>query len=450
MAEQRTEHAARLVDPAEFRADAFRRKTLSPGVVLIIGKRPRARKTEAQALRFDVEQFTPAAAREWAERHGFRVQSWGYANPCGTENPDGDRLPSAPMKAIDDAGHQLVRVASFLQNEVYPASDADRKRYVEASVALVEAASFAVRASGLREPRTMTQGAGFKIDVAMRHVPELAPRRAANPDAPERVEIPHPAVAIAVATSADLPPMEDSDDQVENPADPFWQQAGVRELQRRRRHGAEWTTRTGQRILTETREPDFAKFKRDLAARVERAGGRIVRWHPYRSNPEAPNEPDDNPRELVQIANARELTLADGMVYKWTVAERWPLLTLPGAERLPPGRGRLFLVSPSGATRPEAAGERPRAARTFETWTARPPRREFDLDVPAADEFTPIGHAVNIVYRSDKWGRPNTDWTHPFKKSNPPQVGVVGTQAQPRAVTVYGGAFRVTNRGLVD
>lgn len=73
----RTEHSVRVRSPRGY--DRFRRKTLAGGVDAIIGFRDGG--SEIQALRFDAGRFTPAAARRWAEGHGFRVMRLEPAKP---------------------------------------------------------------------------------------------------------------------------------------------------------------------------------------------------------------------------------------------------------------------------------------------------------------------------------------------------------------------------------
>jgi hypothetical protein len=427
----RTEHAARIAPPEEFRADSFRRKRIAPGVTLVLGKRGRERATSTQSIRFAEDQFTADQARAWLERQGYRPTAFEAAN--AGENPDGARreatLRAAPVEQIDRAAHDLVRIASRLQADVYPVSALGRGGYVAAAVALIEAASATARASALEDPFELLDVARSKIDDAINLVPHLMPRRN-EPENPEN-------------------------DLAENPADPFWREAGLRELQRKRRHGAIWQTKRGDTILTESREPDFARFKASLSERVKRSGGRIVSWHPYRGNPEAANPttspaPEGNPRELVQIGIARQLDLEDGTRFRWTVAEAWPVLVEAGAESAEAGRARVYLVSPGTRGAPGPAGDAgERAARTFETWHGFDARKVYQLDVPEPGEFKACGRAAQIVYRSDKWeGRP-VDYVHDFKRSDPPDVLCCGAADSPRALMLRGGQLRVTRRGLV-
>jgi len=167
--------------------------------------------------------------------------------------------------------------------------------------------------------------------------------------------------------------------------------------------------------------------------------------------------PSSNPRGLVQLGGARQLdvTIADGegkvRRYRWTLADDWRTLAPAGAEALPAGAGRLFLVPPPSSSSSEPPADSA-GVRTFVEWHQFEPREAFSADVPTVSEFsTRLGTARSIVYRSDKWqpGEP-LDYEHEFKPSDPPCVFVIGNVEAPRSVLVRGGAFRVTARGLVD
>ncbi len=64
------EHAARQLDPRGFLR--FVRKRFAPGVSAILGF-DAAGRSHVQSLRFDRALFTPAEARSWLARHGFRT-----------------------------------------------------------------------------------------------------------------------------------------------------------------------------------------------------------------------------------------------------------------------------------------------------------------------------------------------------------------------------------------
>lgn len=65
------EHAARQLDPGSF--VRFARKRLAPGVSAILGIDAQGT-SHVQSVRFEKDQFTPAEARGWLARHGFRTE----------------------------------------------------------------------------------------------------------------------------------------------------------------------------------------------------------------------------------------------------------------------------------------------------------------------------------------------------------------------------------------
>ncbi len=64
-----SEHAARVVDPGKFEPDSFRRKNITSGVDIIIGKLKGQDTTTTQSYRFDKEKFTPEQAKKWLKEH---------------------------------------------------------------------------------------------------------------------------------------------------------------------------------------------------------------------------------------------------------------------------------------------------------------------------------------------------------------------------------------------
>jgi len=63
------EHSGRVLDPNKFEEDSFRRKNITAGIDMILGKLKGKTKMVAQAYRFDKEMFTPAEAKKWLEDH---------------------------------------------------------------------------------------------------------------------------------------------------------------------------------------------------------------------------------------------------------------------------------------------------------------------------------------------------------------------------------------------
>lgn len=219
----------------------------------------------------------------------------------------------------------------------------------------------------------------------------------------------------------------------------------------------EWPSGHRRTIRVDATRLTVRQARRTLDRLVAPSGGRFVGTgnpgeftvpQPPYTAPTLDAEP--NPRALVQIGLARELQLDTRTGWKWSIADGWRVLVPAGAEQLAPGAGRIFIVPPpssAAASTPEPGA----AAATFAEWHGFDPRRVYDLDVPRCEEFgPPVGGALRIVYRSDKWDRRPVDYDHGFKASEPPAVSILGTAEAPRAILVRGGVFRTTARGLVD
>ena len=67
----RNEHAARQLSPEQF--VRFARKRIAHGVSAVLGIDRRG-KAHVQSLRFNSVVFTPAEARSWLARCGFRTE----------------------------------------------------------------------------------------------------------------------------------------------------------------------------------------------------------------------------------------------------------------------------------------------------------------------------------------------------------------------------------------
>jgi hypothetical protein len=66
------EHSARMFDPKEFLSKGWGRKTIAPGVDIILAKRTAKGSTVTQAYRFDKTKLTPAQARAWMKAHDLK------------------------------------------------------------------------------------------------------------------------------------------------------------------------------------------------------------------------------------------------------------------------------------------------------------------------------------------------------------------------------------------
>lgn len=63
------EHAARVADPGQFKANSFRRKSITSGVSVIVAKRTSGGPMVVQSYRFDARKFTAQEARKWLRDH---------------------------------------------------------------------------------------------------------------------------------------------------------------------------------------------------------------------------------------------------------------------------------------------------------------------------------------------------------------------------------------------
>lgn len=67
--ETENEYRWRLQDPGLFQKDSFRRKNITSGVSLIVGRKKGKTTTEAQAIRFDKDKFSKSEALKWVKDH---------------------------------------------------------------------------------------------------------------------------------------------------------------------------------------------------------------------------------------------------------------------------------------------------------------------------------------------------------------------------------------------
>lgn len=75
------EHAARVREPGDFKPDSFRRKNISDGVDIIIGKLKSGEDSMVtQAYRFDAQKFTVDEAKKWLKDHDIKYISFEPAS----------------------------------------------------------------------------------------------------------------------------------------------------------------------------------------------------------------------------------------------------------------------------------------------------------------------------------------------------------------------------------
>lgn len=73
------EHAARIREPGDFEKDSFRRKNISKGIDIIIGKLKGEDTMTTQAYRFDAKEFTAEEAKKWLKDHDIKYISFEAA-----------------------------------------------------------------------------------------------------------------------------------------------------------------------------------------------------------------------------------------------------------------------------------------------------------------------------------------------------------------------------------
>lgn len=157
------------------------------------------------------------------------------------------------------------------------------------------------------------------------------------------------------------------------------------------------------------------------------------------------------PKTTVRLGEVVELVTGDGdRRTTWPEARGFQLLTDADAMNRAPGRARLYLVKGKMKKTAPNKANRDAAINTWERWHKRhgPELVGGMYDLP--DEVTkPIGRALSITYRSDKWNPAGEedDWFHDFTEGNAPLVYVDRPDA-PNAFILSGGDMSVTTRGI--
>ena len=109
------EHSLRLHDPKDY--PKFRRITLTKGIDAVLGIKDD--KSEIQSLRFDKDKFSPAEAKEWAEKAGHKVIKTEPAKldeddaPAATGAPATTTATLGDYKSYPKAG-EIVKEFKFL------------------------------------------------------------------------------------------------------------------------------------------------------------------------------------------------------------------------------------------------------------------------------------------------------------------------------------------------
>jgi hypothetical protein len=486
----RAYHRARIEDPGRFRPDSFRSKWIADGVLVVVGKRPRARKTEAQAILFDKAKFTPDDARAWIHTHGYTAKRWDWGNPDAmiVNNPD-------VARRLREHAEDLQKIARELQGnpkrqtprETPPPPAAHNPVPIHGKGSGKEILA-AARAHKMHAVRWRSPTQGEILSVRGGRWTEFRSRllamiraeggrvvrwyryranpldRAALEDAIRDLaralrameRTPHPDCGEAkrmVAAARDA--IGRARAAVRNPAEPDeaeeWTEpqthldealAHLDQLDRQADATAEQLGVIRQHI-----EDAIAALPDDEPADDEDHDPRAAA---DARNPCAPARNAPPVRQLVQLGDVLELRLSDGRAWTWGPGER-AMLVSPGIEKDSAGRGRI-IVARLVKVRPVPEGKGPHktSERTYETWAARLPKSAEAriADVPGPDEFNePVGRLASIVYRSDKWQtrRRGVSYVHDFGPDKLPQL-VAGPRG---SFEIRGGAFRVTARGIV-
>lgn len=80
-----SEHSGRLVDPSRFEPDSFRRKNITKGIDVILGKLKGTTSMVIQTYRFKKDMFTEAEAKKWLKDHNVKYKSFEKAEGTPTQ-----------------------------------------------------------------------------------------------------------------------------------------------------------------------------------------------------------------------------------------------------------------------------------------------------------------------------------------------------------------------------
>lgn len=147
-------------------------------------------------------------------------------------------------------------------------------------------------------------------------------------------------------------------------------------------------------------------------------------------------KPSRLPSTLVDIADAREIELEDGIRLKFPLSGRFALCSSKNGQE-------LWIVSRKGSRK--VAAEDKDGAKLFERFTGFEAQDTGSVVRSPKVSMQRIGRAVSIVYRSDKWEGKNHDYIHLFK--TPPTVSV-DKKNRPSIVALRGGKIRVKAEGI--
>ena len=104
------EHSARVKSPSAFQADSFRRKTISPGVSIIVGRLKGQTTTTTQAYRFAKSKFTAAQAKAWLKEHDVEYMSFEAASEGKEADPEDVEQATAEEKEAEKEGEVVYYI----------------------------------------------------------------------------------------------------------------------------------------------------------------------------------------------------------------------------------------------------------------------------------------------------------------------------------------------------
>jgi hypothetical protein len=105
-----SEHAGRIIDPSKFEKDSFRRKNISKGIDIILGRLKGETTLTTQAYRFKKDMFTVDEAKKWLQEHDIKTILFEKAEE------------KKEKKTTQSFQQSIVlfekRIQSFTQNEI--------------------------------------------------------------------------------------------------------------------------------------------------------------------------------------------------------------------------------------------------------------------------------------------------------------------------------------------
>jgi hypothetical protein len=66
------EHSARIISPGRFQSESFRRKNITTGIDIVIGRLKGSTKMTTQAYRFKKSVFTVTEAKRWLRERDIK------------------------------------------------------------------------------------------------------------------------------------------------------------------------------------------------------------------------------------------------------------------------------------------------------------------------------------------------------------------------------------------